>query len=66
MLSLARENGINHLDTADVYGGPGGFGGSERLLGVLRLRAPSLFEGVVLATKSGVEFGSPYDSRTTI
>ena len=27
MLSLARRNGIDHFDTADVYGGPGGFGG---------------------------------------
>jgi predicted oxidoreductase len=62
MLSLARESGIDHLDTADVYGGPGGFGGSERLLGALRARAPGLFEGAVLATKAGVEHGSPYNS----
>lgn len=62
MLSLARENGIDHFDTADVYGGPNGFGGSERLLGSVRDRAPGLFEGAVLATKIGVERGSPYNS----
>jgi predicted oxidoreductase len=62
MLSLARENGIDHLDTADTYGGPNGFGGSERLLGTVRDRAPKLFEGAVLATKVGIERGSPYNS----
>jgi predicted oxidoreductase len=62
MLSLAREHRIDHLDTADVYGGPGGFGGSERLLGNVRRRAPELFDGAVLATKIGVEPGSPYNS----
>ncbi len=62
MLLLARENGIDHFDTADVYGGANGFGGSERLLGAVRARAPGLFEGAVLATKIGVERGSPYNS----
>jgi len=62
MLSLARESGIDHLDTADVYGGSGGFGGSERLLGQVRRRAPELFDGAVLATKIGIEPGSPYNS----
>ena len=62
MLSLARESGIDHLDTADVYGGPSGFGGTERLLGAVRERAPQLFDGAVLATKIGVEPGSPYNS----
>ncbi|MDE2184292.1 MAG: aldo/keto reductase [Alphaproteobacteria bacterium] len=59
VLSAARERGIDHLDTADVYGGAGG---SERLLGELRRRAPSLFDGAVLATKAGVEPGVPYNS----
>ena len=40
MLVLARENGIDHFDTADIYGGPNGIGGSERLLGAVRARAP--------------------------
>jgi predicted oxidoreductase len=62
MLALARENGINHFDTADVYGGPSGFGGCERLLGAVRNRAPELFEGAVLATKIGIEPGSLYNS----
>lgn len=62
MLSLVRKSGIDHLDTADVYGGPGAFGGAERLLGVLRARAPELFKGAVIATKAGIEPGSPYNS----
>jgi len=62
MLSLARESGIDHLDTADVYGGHGGFGGAERLLGTLRQRAPSLFSGAFVATKAGCEPGTPYNS----
>jgi predicted oxidoreductase len=67
MLSLARENGIDHLDTADIYGwrGPSRFGGSERLLGAVRARAPELFEGAVLATKIGIEEGTPYNSSRT-
>lgn len=64
MLSLVRESGIDHLDTADVYGGPGGFGGAERLLGELRTRAPELFKGAVIATKAGVEPGTPYNSSS--
>lgn len=62
MLSLARENGIDHFDTADGYGGTNGFGGSERLLGAVRARAPELFKGAILATKIGVERGIPYNS----
>jgi predicted oxidoreductase len=62
MLVLARESGIDHFDTADIYGGSNGFGGSERLLGSVRARAPELFAGAVLATKIGIEPGSPYNS----
>lgn len=62
MLERVRASGITHLDTADIYGGHGAFGGAERLLGALRARAPSLFEGATLATKAGVEAGSPYNS----
>lgn len=61
MLELARASGIDHIDTADCYGN-GDFGGAERLLGEVRRRAPSLFEGALLATKAGVEFGSPYNN----
>jgi predicted oxidoreductase len=64
MLALVRESGIDHLDTADVYGGQGAFGGAERLMGELRQRAPELFDGAVVATKAGVEPGSPYNSSS--
>lgn len=62
MLERARGAGITHLDTADIYGGAGGFGGAERLVGAARRRAPSLFDGATVATKAGVEPGSPYNS----
>lgn len=62
LLERARRHGIDQFDTADVYGGRDGFGGAERLLGALRARAPSLFEGATLATKAGVERGAPYNS----
>jgi len=62
MLSLAREAGIDHIDTADVYGGPGGFGGAEKLLGAVRQKAPKLLDGACIATKGGVELGTPYNS----
>lgn len=59
-LAIARENGIDHLDTADIYGGA--FGASERLLGAIRARAPQLLKGAFIATKAGIEIGSPYNS----
>ena len=65
MLSQVRESGIDHLDTADIYGGhgeKGSFGGSERLLGAIRAKAPELLKGAVVATKIGVERGAPYNS----
>jgi predicted oxidoreductase len=63
MLEHARAAGIVHFDTADIYGDT--FGGAERLLGVLRKRASSLFEGVLVATKGGIEPRSPYNSSHT-
>jgi predicted oxidoreductase len=65
MLSLARASGIDHLDTADIYGGESGFGASEKLLGIVRKRNPSLFAGASLATKVGIQPGVPYDSSAT-
>lgn len=62
MISLMRESGVDHLDTADCYGGASGFGGAEKLLGAVRARAPKLLDGAMIATKAGVEFGSPYNS----
>lgn len=61
-LSAAREIGIDHLDTADVYGGVSGYGGAERLIGALRRKSPALFEGAFLATKAGCDMKSPYCS----
>jgi len=65
MLSLVRASGIDHFDTADIYGGHGergGFGGVERLLGEIRRRVPDLLKGAVVATKIGIERGVPYNS----
>jgi len=61
MIETARAAGVTHFDTADVYGG-GEFGGAEALLGDIRKRAPSLLAGIEIATKAGVEFGTPYNS----
>ncbi len=58
-MEAARDVGIDHFDTADCYG-TDEFGDAERLLGEIRRDAPSLFDGAALATKAGVEFGTPY------
>jgi predicted oxidoreductase len=62
LVTLARENGIDHFDTADVYGAVSGYGGAERLIGEIRRRAPRLFDGAAIATKAGCEPGTPYNS----
>ncbi len=62
MISLMRENGVDHLDTADVYGAESGFGGAETLLGKVRAKAPAVLDGAVVATKIGIELGTPYNS----
>ena len=61
-VEAAREVGITHFDTADVYGHECGMGSTERLVGRIRKEAPSLFEGATVATKGGIIFGTPYDS----
>jgi predicted oxidoreductase len=61
VMGAAREAGITYFDTADCYGETG-FGDGERLLGDIRRESPSLFEGAEIATKAGVEFGTPYRS----
>lgn len=54
VVDAAIEQGATFFDTADVYGGPGGRGASEELLGqVLEGRR----EQVVLATKFGMDMG---------
>jgi predicted oxidoreductase len=62
MIAMARDNGIDHFDTADVYGGASGFGGAETLLGEVGKRWPKLLDGAFVATKAGCEPGSPYNS----
>lgn len=62
MIAACRAAGIDHFDTADVYGGASGFGGAEKLLGAVRAKAPALLEGAVIATKAGCEPGSPYNN----
>ena len=61
MIDAARNAGVTHFDTADVYGYPD-FGAAEALLGEIRTRVPSLFDGAEIATKAGVEIGTPYNS----
>ncbi|MBB4659943.1 aldo/keto reductase [Parvularcula dongshanensis] len=61
MVDTARSLGITHLDTADVYGG-GEFGAAEVLLGEIRDRDPRFLDGLEVATKAGVEFGTPYNN----
>jgi predicted oxidoreductase len=62
MISLMREKGVDHLDTADVYGAESGFGGAETLLGRVRAKAPEVLKGAVIATKIGIQLGVPYNS----
>lgn len=62
VLSQARASGIDHFDTADIYGGASGYGGAEKLLGAVRQQAPELLDGAVIATKAGCDMKSPYCS----
>jgi predicted oxidoreductase len=62
MTEKARDMGITHLDTADIYGHANGMGGAERVLGQIRQKAPSLLSGMTIATKGGIVFGTPYNS----
>ena len=57
--------GMNLIDTADVYGldwGGTAFGSAEELLGQALKAAPGLREQMVLASKGGIIPGVPYDS----
>jgi predicted oxidoreductase len=64
LVDAAIDAGINLLDTADIYGfnGRDGFGDAEILLGRLFVADPGLRRTVVLASKSGIIPGVPYDS----
>ncbi len=63
-VDAALETGLDLFDTADVYGPDNGepFGAAEALLGRVFAEAPQLRDGVVLATKGGIELGAPYNS----
>ncbi len=63
-VEAALETGLDLLDTADIYGPDNGeaFGAAEALLGRVLSEAPALRDRVVLATKGGIEMGTPYNS----
>ena len=65
LIETALDNGINLIDTADVYGldhGGTGFGENEERLGQVLAAAPALRDRMVLATKGGIMPPLPYDS----
>src|SRR5882672_9779824 len=63
-VEAALDIGCTLFDTADIYGfgTPEGFGGAERLLGLVRRSAPELRHRMILATKAGIFPPLPYDS----
>ena len=63
----AVEAGLTLFDTADVYGPDNGepFGAAEALLGQVLAREPDLRERIVLATKGGIEIGTPYNASSS-
>lgn len=64
LVEAALEVGITLFDTADIYGPDNGepFGAAEALLGRVFVEAPELRGRMVLATKGGIEMGTPYNS----
>lgn len=65
LIEAALDNGMNLIDTADVYGldhGGTGFGQNEERLGEVLAAAPALRDRMVLATKGGIMPPVPYDS----
>lgn len=67
LVEVALDNGMNLIDTADVYGldwGGTGFGDNEALLGNVLAAAPGLRDRMVLATKGGIKPPTPYNSGT--
>lgn len=51
IMDRALESGINFFDTANVYGGPGGWGRSEQIIGNWLAQGGGRREKIVLATK---------------
>lgn len=65
VIETALDQGMNLIDTADVYGldwGGTHFGEAEELLGTVLNAAPQLRDRMVLATKGGITPPTPYDS----
>ena len=65
LVEVALDEGLDLVDTADIYGlgfGGAGFGAAEELLGRVLAEAPELRDRMVLATKGGIVPGVPYDS----
>lgn len=67
LVETALDNGITLLDTADIYGPDNDepFGAAEALLGKVLADSPGLRDGMVLASKSGIEMGTPYNSSAS-
>ncbi len=67
LVETALEAGITLFDTADIYGpkSHGGFGAAETQLGRVFGASPGLRSQMVLATKGGIVFGTPYDSSAS-
>jgi len=64
-LDAALDAGLDLVDAADVYGfdwGGSGFGSVEALLGEVLAADPRRRGRLVLATKGGIDPGTPYDS----
>lgn len=63
-VQAALDAGVSLFDTADIYGPDNGepFGASEALLGRVFAHDPSLRSRMVVATKGGIEMGTPYNS----
>lgn len=67
LIETAIEMGVDLFDTADIYGPDNGeaFGAAEALLGRVLAEAPILRQRMVLATKAGIEIGTPYNSSAS-
>ncbi|CAN5500606.1 aldo/keto reductase [soil metagenome] len=65
LVHVALDEGMDLIDTADIYGngfGGPGVGAAEELLGRVLAESPELRDRMVLATKGGIVPGVPYDS----
>lgn len=51
IMDCAREAGLNFFDTADLYGGPAGWGATEEIIGRWFAQGGGRREDIILATK---------------